>query len=65
MGKDLERANRVAEALVAGNSWINAHNLFPHGVPYSGVNLSGMGGGVNSPETFFDYLRGLSVVRPW
>jgi aldehyde dehydrogenase (NAD+) len=63
--KDLDRANRVAEALVAGNSWINGHNLFPHGVPYSGVNLSGMGGGVNSPETFFDYLRGLSVVRPW
>jgi aldehyde dehydrogenase (NAD+) len=63
--QDLERANRVAEALVAGNSWINAHNLFPHGVPYGGVNLSGMGGGVNSPETFFDYLRGQSVVRPW
>ncbi len=61
---DLERANRVAEAMVAGNSWINAHNLFPHGVPYGGWNLSGMGGGVNSPETFHDYLRAQSVVRP-
>lgn len=63
--KDLARANRVAEALVAGNSWINAHNLFPHGVPYAGCNLSGMGGGVNSPETLLDYLRPQSIVRPF
>jgi acyl-CoA reductase-like NAD-dependent aldehyde dehydrogenase len=62
--KDLTRANRMAEELVAGNSWINAHNVFVHGVPYAGVNLSGMGGGVLGPETFFDYLRPQSVVRP-
>jgi aldehyde dehydrogenase (NAD+) len=62
--QNLDRANRVAESLVAGNSWINAHNLFPHGVPYGGCNLSGMGGGVNSPETFMDYLRPQSIVRP-
>ena len=62
--RDLERANRVAEALVAGNSWINAHNLFPHGVPYAGCNLSGGGGGVLGPDTFLDYLRPQSVVRP-
>jgi aldehyde dehydrogenase (NAD+) len=61
---NLDRANRVAEALVAGNSWINAHNLFPHGVPYGGCNLSGLGGGVNSPETLLDYLRPQSIVRP-
>jgi acyl-CoA reductase-like NAD-dependent aldehyde dehydrogenase len=61
---DLARANRVAEKLVAGNSWINAHNVFVHGVPYGGVNLSGLGGGVLGPNTFFDYLRDLSVVRP-
>jgi aldehyde dehydrogenase (NAD+) len=61
---DLKRANRVAEALVAGNSWINAHNLFAHGVPYAGCNLSGMGGGVLGPETLFDYLRPQSIVRP-
>ena len=61
---NLDRANRVAEAMIAGNSWINAHNLFPHGVPYGGCNLSGMGGGVNSPETFHDYLRPQSVLRP-
>jgi aldehyde dehydrogenase (NAD+) len=61
---DLRRASRVAEAMVAGNSWINAHNLFPHGVPYGGVNRSGTGGGVNSPETLYDYWRSQSVVRP-
>ncbi|RZL87828.1 MAG: aldehyde dehydrogenase [Variovorax sp.] len=61
---DLGRASRVAEAMVAGNSWINAHNLFPHGVPYGGVNRSGTGGGVNSPETLSDYWRSQSVVRP-
>lgn len=62
--RDLERANRVAESLVAGNSWINGHNLFPHGVPYGGCNLSGMGGGVLSPETYLDYLRPQSILRP-
>lgn len=62
--RDLDRANRVAEQMVAGNSWINAHNLFPHGVPYGGVNRSGFGGGVNGPDTFFDYLRPQSIVRP-
>jgi aldehyde dehydrogenase (NAD+) len=61
---DLNRANRVAEAMVAGNSWINAHNLFAHGVPYAGVNRSGMGGGVLGPDTYFDYLRPQSIVRP-
>jgi acyl-CoA reductase-like NAD-dependent aldehyde dehydrogenase len=59
-----ERAMRVAESMVAGNSWVNAHNLFPHGVPYGGVNLSGMGGGVLGPDTLFDYLRAQSIVRP-
>ncbi len=61
---DLDRCNRVAEAMVAGNNWINAHNVFPLGVPYAGVNQSGMGGGVNSPETLLDYLRPVSIVRP-
>ena len=50
--------------MVAGNSWINAHNVFAHGVPYGGVNKSGMGGGVLSIETLFDYWRSQSVVRP-
>src|SRR3954468_3852988 len=62
--QNLDRANRVAELMVAGNSWINAHNLFPHGVPYAGCNLSGMGGGVLGPDTLLDYLRCQSIVRP-
>jgi len=61
---DLTRAYRVAESLVAANSWINAHNVFAHGIPYGGVNKSGMGGGVLSIETLLDYWRSLSVVRP-
>lgn len=61
---DVERANRVAESMIAGNSWINAHNVFAHGVPYGGVKKSGMGGGVLSPETLMDYYRSTSVVRP-
>ncbi len=62
--RDPGRAARVAEAMAGGNSWINAHNLFPHGVPYAGVGKSGMGGGVLSEHTLFDYLRSTSVVRP-
>ncbi len=62
--QDPARANRMAEALVAGNSWINAHNVFVHGLPYCGIKLSGMGGGVLGPDTLFDYLRQQSIVRP-
>jgi aldehyde dehydrogenase (NAD+) len=61
---DLKRASRVAEKMIAGNSWINAHNVFAYGLPYGGVNLSGFGGGVNSPETFHDYLRPQTIARP-
>jgi aldehyde dehydrogenase (NAD+) len=61
---DLKRAGRIAEQMIAGNSWINAHNVFAYGLPYGGVNLSGLGGGVNSPETFFDYLRAQTIARP-
>jgi acyl-CoA reductase-like NAD-dependent aldehyde dehydrogenase len=61
---DLNRARRVAESMVAGNSWINAHNVFKHGIPYGGCNLSGLGGGVLGPDTFLDYLRPQSIVQP-
>lgn len=61
---DLGKAHEVAGELVAGNSWINAHNVFAYGLPYGGVNLSGLGGGVNSHETFYDYLRSQTVARP-
>ena len=61
---DLDRARRVAEAMVAGNTWINAHNVFHHGVAYAGCKLSGLGGGVLGPDTLLDYLRPQSIVRP-
>jgi acyl-CoA reductase-like NAD-dependent aldehyde dehydrogenase len=61
---DLERAARVAEQMIAGNSWINAHNVFAYGLPYRAVNLSGLGGGVNSSETLLDYLRPQTIARP-
>lgn len=61
---DHDRGSRVAEAMNAGNSWINAHNVFVHGIPYGGLNKSGLGGGVLSPETLHDYLRSTSCVRP-
>lgn len=41
---DLARANRVAERLVAGNNWINAHNLFAYGLPYGGGQSERLGG---------------------
>ena len=63
--RDLVRANRVAERLVAGNNWINAHNVFAcRTPPDGGVRLSGMGGGVNSSETFYDYMRSQTIARP-
>lgn len=54
----------VAEHVVAGNAWINAHNVFAYGLPYGGINRSGLGGGVNSPATFYDYLRDQTIARP-
>jgi acyl-CoA reductase-like NAD-dependent aldehyde dehydrogenase len=62
--RNLPLANHVARSLVAGNSWINAHNLFAHGVQYGGCNLSGLGGGVLGPSALLDYLRPQSIVRP-
>jgi aldehyde dehydrogenase (NAD+) len=62
--QDIPRARRIAESLVAGNAWINAHNVFAYGLPYGGINRSGLGGGVNSPATFYDYLRDQTVARP-
>jgi acyl-CoA reductase-like NAD-dependent aldehyde dehydrogenase len=61
---DDARCQRVAQKMIAGNSWINAHNVFAYGLPYAGVNLSGFGGGVNSAETFYDYLRNITIAKP-
>jgi aldehyde dehydrogenase (NAD+) len=54
----------VLHPLVAGNSWINVHNLLLHGAHYGGVNLSRLGGGVLGPETPTDYLWSQSIVHP-
>lgn len=61
---DLARAGRVAEQIIADNSWINAHNVFAYGLPYRAVNLSGLGGGVNSLDSLLDYLRPQTIARP-
>jgi acyl-CoA reductase-like NAD-dependent aldehyde dehydrogenase len=62
--KDPKRCDRVAELMVSGNSWINAHNIFPLGVPYAGIKQSGIGSGVNGQDTILDYLRHLSIAGP-
>ncbi|MGR5144439.1 aldehyde dehydrogenase family protein [Photobacterium sp. DNB23_23_1] len=59
---DIDKAQRIAAELVAGNSWINAHNVFEYGLHYGACNQSGCGGGVNSKATFEGYLRHQSVA---
>lgn len=41
--RDLARGHRVAAALEAGTTWINAYNLTPVEAPFGGVKLSGVG----------------------
>ena len=41
--RDLARGHRVAAALQAGTTWINAYNLTPVEAPFGGVKLSGVG----------------------
>lgn len=40
---DLSRAHRVADALEAGNIWINSYNLIPPDWPFGGIKQSGFG----------------------
>jgi len=61
--KDLEKANRVAESLAVGISYINTHNDIPMGVPLSDCNRSGFGGGVLGPDTLLDCWRPQSITR--
>ena len=60
--QDSDKAQWIAAELVAGNSWINAHNVFEYGLHYGACNQSGCGGGVNSKATFEGYLRHQSVA---
>ncbi|SMO62483.1 betaine-aldehyde dehydrogenase [Paracoccus laeviglucosivorans] len=41
--RDLARGHRVAAALEAGTTWINAYNLTPVEAPFGGSKLSGVG----------------------
>ncbi len=41
--RDLARGHRVAAALQAGTTWINAYNLTPVEAPFGGMKLSGIG----------------------
>ena len=43
MTRDLARAHRVADALEAGNIWVNSYNLLPPGLPFGGAKQSGFG----------------------
>jgi len=60
---DLERCNRVAEKMIGGSSWINAHNLLGFGLRFSGVYESGFGGGFSCKDTVRDNLRPLTISR--
>jgi len=42
MTKDISRAHRLADALEAGNIWVNSYNLIPPGLPF-GSKQSGFG----------------------
>ena len=40
---DMARGHRMAAALQAGSTWINAYNLTPVEAPFGGVKMSGVG----------------------
>lgn len=61
---DLARANRVAEQMVGGTSWINTHNFLLPGLRFGGFGQSGYGGGINAVSTVRDYLHPLVVTTP-
>lgn len=60
---DTGRAGALAARLVSGVNWINRHNELPLGVPYAGVKQSGLGGGVNAVQTYWDYRREMVLVE--
>ena len=43
MTRDISRAHRLADALEAGNIWVNSYNLIPPGLPFGGSKQSGFG----------------------
>jgi len=61
--EDPRRAANLASRLVSGVNWINRHNELPLGIPYAGVKQSGLGGGVNAVQTYWDYRRETVLVQ--
>ncbi len=41
--RDFARAHRVANAIEAGNVWINSYNILPPSIPFGGYKQSGFG----------------------
>jgi 5-carboxymethyl-2-hydroxymuconic-semialdehyde dehydrogenase len=52
--RDLTRAHRVADAVEAGMTWINSHNVRDLRTPFGGVKASGLGreGGAHSLDFY-------------
>jgi len=59
--KDIERANRLAQAIEAGMVWINSHNVRDLRTPFGGAKYSGIGreGGTYS----FDFYMEIKTVQ--
>ncbi|MBC2637824.1 aldehyde dehydrogenase [Rhodococcus wratislaviensis] len=58
--RDLQRAHRVAAAVVAGTVWINAYRVAGPGVPFGGFKMSGWGR-ENGPEAVLEYTETKAV----
>ena len=46
MTKDISRAHRLADALEAGNIWVNSYNLIPPGLPFEAASNPALAAGV-------------------
>lgn len=58
--RDLQRAHRVAAAVIAGTVWINAYRVVGPGVPFGGFKRSGWGR-ENGPDAVLEYTETKAV----
>lgn len=58
--KDVQRAHRMAAALVAGTVWVNSYRAAGPGVPFGGFKMSGLGR-ENGRESVLEYVETKSV----
>lgn len=58
--RNLQRAHRVAAAVIAGTVWINAYRVAGPGVPFGGYKMSGWGR-ENGPEAVLEYTETKAV----